>query len=240
MDGEANRLGFEAFDGVKGAIVVCAHADDLETMMGGTAWLLAQMGVEIRELICTRGDLGTSDAQTSREALASTRREEATTGAKMLGLKEVVTLDYPDGELEPTLDLRAEIARYFRLWQPDTLFTFDPNWPGQIHPDHRAAGRAALDAFMPSKMPLYRPEQLKETSVATISRAFLFSPAVPTVTVDVSEVYNQKIAASMAHNSQFPDGEKSLEWMRELDRSAAKKGGVEGEYAEQFAMLRLW
>jgi len=228
------------FAEVKRVIVVCAHADDLETMMGGTAWLLAQRGVEIFELILTRGDLGTSAEEMTRDDLAALRQEEAKRAGEILGLRGVATLDYPDGELVPSLEVRAEIARLYREAQPDTVFTFDPDWPGQIHPDHRAAGRAALDAFMPSKMRLYHPEQLVPAQVANLQRAFFFSPANPTIFVDVTDVYDKKIAASLAHTSQFTDGEKSLEWMRRLDKEAAKRAGMEGKLVEQFGTLRLW
>ena len=136
--------GMEVFEGIERAIVVCAHADDMETMMGGTAGLLADVGVELFELICTRGDLGSHDPGLTRETLAATRIEEARRGAEILGFREVAILEHHDGELEAGLALRAQVALYYRLWQPDTLFTFDPHWSGQIHPDHRAAGRAAL------------------------------------------------------------------------------------------------
>jgi len=240
LDTQNSQTGLPAFDDVKRAVVVCAHADDLETMMGGTIWLLAQRGVQIYELICTQGDLGSNDERYTRETLAAERRMEAIEGARLLGLREVITLEHHDGELEPTLGLRAQIAHYYRKWQPDTLFTFDPSWPGQIHPDHVAAGRAAIDALMPSKMRLYRPEQLHETLVADIKRAYLFNPADPTIFVDVSGVYENKVAAAVAHKSQFPEGDKNLEWMRELDRATAKRGNIAGEYAEQFGQLRVW
>jgi LmbE family N-acetylglucosaminyl deacetylase len=240
--GKAPRRGNELvpFADVKRAVVVCAHADDLETMMGGTAYLLAQRGVEIFELILTRGDLGTASEQITRDHLATLRQEEAKLAGEILGLRGVATLDYPDGELVPSLEVRAEIARLYREAQPDTLFTFDPDWPGQIHPDHRAAGRAAIDAFMPSKMRLYHPEQLGPAHVADLQRVFFFSPANPTIFVDVTGVYDRKMAASLAHASQFTDGEKSLEWMRRLDEAAAGRAGLEGRLVEQFSTLRLW
>ncbi len=235
-----NGSHLQAFEEVKRAIVVCAHADDMETMMGGTTWLLAQRGVQIYELICTQGDLGSNDERYDRETLSAERRVEAAEGGRLLGLQEVVTLEHHDGELEPTLQLRAQIAECYRKWQPDTLFTFDPSWLGQVHPDHVAAGRGAIDALMPSKMRLYRPEQLRGARVADIKRAFLFSPANPAIFVDVSGVYEKKVAAAIAHKSQFPQGDKNLDWMRELDRAAAKRGNVAGEYAEQFSELRVW
>lgn len=238
--GMANT-GFDAFEKVKRAIVVCAHADDTETMMGGTVARLVGRGVEVYELICTLGDIGTHDIQYNRLTLAEARRQEAQAGGETLGLREVVTLDYHDGELEPSLLLRAQIASYYRKWQADTLFTFDPAWSGQVHPDHRAASRAAVDALMPSKMELYHPEQLTQGSnVANIERAFFFSPAEPTIFVDVTAVYEKKLASALAHKSQFPEGDKNLDWMRNLDTEAAKRGNLQTQYAEQFTLMNLW
>ncbi len=240
MDERQERKGFEAFDEVRRAIVVCAHADDLETMCGGTIARLTERGVEVYELICTLGDLGSHDLSLSRERLAEMRGQEAEEAGQVLGLREVVTLGYHDGELEPSLKLREQVAGYYRKWQPDTLFTFDPWWPGQIHPDHRGAGMAALDAYMPSKMEFYHPEQLEECQVANLQRVFFFSPRQATVFVDVSAAYGRKLAASLAHKSQFPEGEKSLEWMRNLDALSAKLGRLEAAYAEQFGTMRVW
>ncbi|MEO8288447.1 MAG: PIG-L deacetylase family protein [Chloroflexota bacterium] len=237
---EVLQGGPEAFKDVQRAIVVCAHADDMETMMGGTAWLLQQRGVDLYELICTRGDLGTHDPAYTRDTLAAARAMEAREGGGLLGFKEVVTLEYHDGELEPSLELRAQITQFYRRWQADTLFTFDPSWAGQIHADHRAAGRAALDALMPSRMELYHPEQLEDAQVGKVGRVFLFSPAEATLNIDVTDVYDKKLAASLAHVSQFQDGEKSLEWMRALDTQAAEAADMAGRLVERFSELRLW
>jgi LmbE family N-acetylglucosaminyl deacetylase len=178
----------------------------------------------------------------TRQTLAEARKSEARQGAELLGVNEVAFLDHPDGELEPALELRAQIASYYRKWQPEALFTFDPSWAGQIHPDHRAVGRAAIDATMPSKMPLYRPEQLDgdKSAVGKIVRAFLFSPASPSFFVDVTEKYGRKVEAAVVHRSQFPEGDKNLDWMRRLDSMAAKHAGQDGRYMEQFARLDLW
>jgi len=228
------------FEEVKRAIVVCAHADDMETMMAGTAWLLHVKGVELYELICTSGDLGTHDPAYTRESLAATRAKEARDGGAVLGFSEVVSLEYHDGELEPSLELRAIIAHYYRRWQPDALFTFDPSWAGQIHADHRASGQAAVDALMPSRMELYHPEQLADSQVGKVSKVFLLSPAAASIHVDITSVYNKKMEACMAHLSQFPKGEKNLDWMRALDGQAATEAGLEGRLAERFAEIRLW
>jgi len=232
--------GLEAFAEVNRAVVVCAHADDMETMMGGTIALLVERGVEFYELICTRGDLGSHDERITRVELATLRDAEAREAGRLLGVREVVTLNRPDGELEADLDLRAAVAGYYRRWQPDTLFTFDPSWAGQIHPDHREAGRAAIDALMPSKMRLYRPDQLLVAKVADVKRAFLFGAVGPSVFVDVTAIYGRKLEACIAHRSQFPGGEESLNWMKDLDSAAAQRAGTGANLVEAFTALRLW
>ncbi len=233
--------GMEAFDAVQRLLVVAAHPDDLESMCGGTIARLVARGVEVFSVNCTLGDIGAQDGQILRQSLAATRIAETAAAAALLGLRAHYHLEYHDGELLPDLALRAEIARLYRQTGADTLFTFDPFWTGQIHPDHRAAGQAALDAYMPAKMPLYHPEQLTATGakLGKIQRIFLFATdRDPDIYIDVEEVYAQKVAATLAHQSQFPKGEENVEWMKELDRSAAKAIGV--TYAERFKEIRVW
>jgi LmbE family N-acetylglucosaminyl deacetylase len=233
--------GIEAFAEVARLIVVAAHPDDLETMCGGTIAMLAQRGVKIFSVNCTLGDIGTQGASITREALAETRLAETRAAADILGLVETYNLGHHDGELAASLEVRKQLAYYYRLTQADALFTFDPYWTGQIHPDHRAAGQAALDAYMPSKMPLYSPEQLTDgqTALSDLKRIFLFSTdRAPEIYVDVTAVYETKMAASMAHQSQFPKGVENLEWMKARDRVIGELIG--STYAEVFKPLNVW
>ena len=234
-------LGLEAFDDARRLIVVAAHPDDLETMCGGTIALLAQRKVEIFSVNCTLGDIGAPDDVMSRHSLASVRLAETGNAAQLLGIRCTFNLGHPDGELLAGLELRAQIARLYRITQADTVLTFDPYWTGQIHPDHRAAGQAALDAFMPSKMPLYHPEQFEDPRAepGAVERLLLFSTdREPDVYMDVTAIYHTKLEACMAHISQFPDGEDSLEWMKEIDRADGERIGV--TYAESFRRVELW
>lgn len=236
-----NIRGLKAFDDVKRLIVVAAHPDDLETVCGGTTALLIQRGVKIFSVNCTLGDIGTQDGLMTRPRLATTRLAETEQAANVLGLAQTFNLGRLDGELAPSLELRAQLVRLYRLTRADTLFTFDPYWTGQIHPDHRAAGQAALDAYMPSKMPLYRPEHLNErgAELGRLERIFLFSTdRQPDVFIDVTSVYNTKLAACLAHQSQFPDNLDSLQWMKDIDQAKGQKIGV--TYAESFKELKVW
>lgn len=233
--------GLEAFDGVQRLLVIAAHPDDLESMCGGTIALLIARGVEVISVNCTLGDIGAQEGTILRQSLAATRIAETAAAAQALGLHAHYHLEHHDGELVPDLTLRAEIARLYRLTGADTLFTFDPYWTGQIHPDHRAAGQAALDAFMPAKMPLYRPEQLEAANadLGKIQRIFLFATdRDPDIYIDVESVYPQKVTATLAHQSQFPKGEEDVNWMKELDGTTGAVIGV--TYAERFKEIRVW
>ena len=232
----------EAFDDVHRLIVVAAHPDDLETICGGTIALLTQRGVTVFSVNCTLGDIGTQDAATTRPAVATARLTEAEDAARLLGIRQVFSLGHHDGELVADLELRAQVARLYRITQADTLITFDPFWTGQVHPDHRAAGQAALDAYMPSKMPLYRPEQLRESGagLGCLKRVFLFSTArEPDIAIDVMPVYDSKLAACLAHRSQFPKGLESLEWMKGMDEQNGKAAGGIAR-AEIFKRMEVW
>ena len=241
MSNPPETVGIDTFADVQRLIVVAAHPDDLETICGGTIALLAQRGVKIFSVNCTLGDIGTQDSATTRPALATARLRETEEAAAILGVEQVVSLGRHDGELVADLELRAQIARLYRITQADTLLTFDPFWPGQVHPDHRAAGQAAIDAYMPSKMPLYRPEHLREPSagLGALQRVFLFSTdREPDVFVDVSASYAVKLAACLAHRSQFPNGLDSLQWLQSMDEARGQAIGA--AQAESFKRMTVW
>jgi LmbE family N-acetylglucosaminyl deacetylase len=226
---------------IKRILVVAAHPDDLETSCGGTMALLVDAGVEVALLLGTDGDIGTHDLAYTRESLAATRREETLAGAAELGLKEVFFLGYHDGELVADLRLRAEIAGVYRRFQPDTIFTFDPYWHGQAHPDHTAAGRAAVDAYMPSKMELYHPEQLTEgVKVADVKRFFFFggSERANAITVDITRAWERKVKATRRHVSQFGQREEALQWLEQWNRETGKCCGL--DLAEAFTPMTVW
>ena len=139
------------------------------------------------------------------------------------------------------LALRAEVALAYRRYQPDTVFTFDPYWAGQAHPDHTAAGRVAVDAYMVSKMELYHPEQLVDgVKVADVKRFFFFggSDRGNEIVIDISPAWETKVAATKAHESQFGQREEALEWLAKWNHEIGHCCGL--EYAESFYTMRVW
>lgn len=234
----SHTIGLEAFAETKRLLVVAAHPDDLETQAGGTIIQLVERGVTVYSINATLGNIGTHDPAFTRHTLAVRRIEETQAAANILGISETFALGHNDGELVDDLALRAQIARLYRTTQADTVLTFDPYATTQLHPDHRAIGRVAIDAYMPSKMPLYRPEQLVESSgkVSCVERLYFFSSnRDPEIVINVTDVHAQKMASCVAHRSQFPKGEENLEWMKQRDAKRAL--AFDFEYAESFKIL---
>jgi len=198
----------------KRAMVIVAHPDDPEFYCGGTIARWVREGVEIYYLILTNGNKGSSDPTMTPERLADLRRAEQRAAAQILGVKGVVFLDEPDGELQPSLQLRRQVVREIRRYRPDIIacpdpaaFYFDSGYIN--HPDHRIAGVVALEAVFPAaRNRMYHPELLEEGfEPHAVHEIYLVGSVQPNRWVDISDTIDLKIEAIKAHASQIGDPE---------------------------------
>ena len=137
-------------------MVVVAHADDADWGCSGTVALWCRDGMEVVYVVCTDGGKGSDDPEMTSAILAQIRRDEQLAAAGVLGVKKVIFLEYEDSMLQPTIELRKDIVRQIRRYKPTVLVTSNPNrtldGTGYIgHPDHMAAGEAALAAIFPGQ-----------------------------------------------------------------------------------------
>ncbi len=202
---------------------IFAHPDDPEFFCGGTFAKWAAEGKQIVFVLATSGDKGSGDLNISSEQLIPLREAEERAAAARLGVQDVVFLRYPDGELQPTLDLRRHLTRLIRLKKPDIVVTNDPTarWFGSgyiNHPDHRAIGDAVLDAVFPAARDhlafpeLYREEGLQPHKVKQV---YVCGTHEPNEKVDVTAYLETKIAALREHRSQITDMEEMARRQRE-------------------------
>ena len=194
------------------AMIVAAHPDDGEFMAGGTVALWTREGAEVSLVIVTNGNKGTEDPEMTSEKLAVIREEEQRRAAKSLGIGNVIFLDYEDGMLQPSLELRRDLAGVIRKLRPHTVITFDPstrfigeNYPN--HPDHRAAGDATVDAVFPAARDrLTFPELLDQgLEPHKVRELWLGGSATPNHWVDIEATLEAKIKALRIHESQLAD-----------------------------------
>lgn len=194
------------------ALVIVAHPDDAEFGCAGTAALWTQQDSQVFYVVCTNGDKGSKDSSLVPEQLAQIREEEQRRAAATLGVKEVAFLGYPDGALENTPQLRAQLVRHIRRWRPEIVITNDPYriyFPYISHRDHRVAGLAALDALFPEAgLPLYYPEQRQEGLAPHQTRVvYLAGTDESDLWIDISQTFDLKVQALWCHQSQFASRE---------------------------------
>tara|TARA_B110000263_G_scaffold109023_1_gene95313 strand:+ start:1889 stop:2614 length:726 start_codon:yes stop_codon:yes gene_type:complete len=234
----------------KVAMVVTAHPDDAEWGCSGSVAKWTRLGWDVVYVLCTDGSKGTEDRKISGKELSKIREEEQRNAGKILGLKAIEFLGYPDGYLEPTLEVRRDISREIRKYKPSILITTNPKRDlfsgGYLgHPDHFAAGEAALSAVFPSARDhLTFPELLEEGlephkvkqvwismfNLGHNNSHLFFNPLEKK---DVELATN----ALLAHASQISDSDRAKEHMSSRRQEMGKI--CDSDYAEAFSKFEL-
>ena len=234
-------------DGVEGVdriLVVTAHPDDVDFGAAGSVAVWTHAGVDVAYCIVTDGDAGGSDRSVSRTDMAALRRDEQRKAAATVGVTEVHFLGFPDGRLEPSLELRRAIAGVIRRFRPDRVIAQSPerNWTRiyASHPDHLAAGEATLCAVYPdARNPFAFPDLLDEgLEPHVVPELWLMTSERAERAVDVTAFFDVKLAALRSHVSQVGDGEQLEELLRSWMAGTAQAAGMpEGSLAESFQVV---
>ncbi|WP_030904552.1 PIG-L deacetylase family protein [Streptomyces sp. NRRL F-5126] len=130
------------------ALAVVAHPDDLEYGCTAAVAQWTDEGREVTYLLATRGEAGIDTIAPGD--CAPLREREQRASAAVVGVRDVEFLGHRDGVIEYGTDLRRDIAAAIRAHRPELVVTLNhrDTWGGAAWntPDHRAVGRAALDA----------------------------------------------------------------------------------------------
>ena len=227
-------------------LVITAHPDDVDFGAAGTIAQWTDAGLDVSYCIVTDGEAGGSDRSVPRTDMAVLRQAEQTAAAKQVGVHDLHFLGYPDGSVEPSLALRRDLARVIRLLRPDRVVCQSPerNYArmGASHPDHRAAGSAALDAVYPdSRNPFAFAELLTEEKLEpwTVREVWIAGSPTPNHYVDITDTFPRKVAALRSHVTQIQDPEGLENMLRVwLTRTAEQAGLPDGRLAEGFQVLQ--
>ncbi|HVL94205.1 MAG TPA: PIG-L deacetylase family protein [Acidimicrobiales bacterium] len=184
------------------ALAVGAHPDDIEFGCGATLAKWAAAGCAIHHLVCTDGSKGSWDPDQDPAELVAVRRDEQRAAARALGgTADVTFLRWTDGELEAGLRQRWELAFHIRRVRPDVVLGHDPWRRYRLHPDHRAAGFLVTDGIVAARDPHFFPEQ--GVAPHRPSVLLLWEAEEPDHVEDASSTVEAKLAALLAHRSQF-------------------------------------
>lgn len=226
----------------KSVLVIVAHADDIE-FYAGTIIRWTDAGTEVTYCIVTDGSAGSNSVDYHRETLVETRRREQIAAAEAAGVTDVRFLNYKDGTLEPTLELRRDLTRLIRELRPEVVVIPDPNTyyfsdnTYVNHPDHRAVGEAALYAAFPSagSRPIFMDLLDEGYEPHDVTKVYLMISEHPNVSVDITDVFERKLDTLRCFPSQF--GEDLIDMIRKGDSAEGQESGW--QYGESFRVLTL-
>jgi len=207
-------------------MVVTPHPDDAEYGVAGTVARWIKEGKEVVYVVCTNGDKGSGDQNMDPEELAKIREREQLTAARLLGVREVQFLRYPDQGIEDTPEFRKAIVRMIRIYKPETVATADPYRRYIWHRDHRITGQVTLDAVFPyARDYLSYPELMREgLQPHKVKEVLLWGSENVNYRSDITATFKTKLAALQCHKSQvghLPPGELE-ERLRQRHRSMAE------------------
>lgn len=225
------------------ALVIAAHPDDAEFGAAGTIAQWVKDGTQVRYVVLTDGAAGSSDPAMTRERLVPVRAEEQRAACAELGVSDIVFLGHPDGYLQPTVEIRRQVAAEIRRYQPEAVLTLNPaiRWTasGRVnHPDHRAAGDLVLHSINPAASSRLWDTTLLDEGLEPwdVSELWLMGFGVGPHHVDITATFDRKMAALRKHASQL-HGWDPEERMRRMAATSGEAVGV--ALSEAFTVLRF-
>jgi LmbE family N-acetylglucosaminyl deacetylase len=227
---------------VSRVLVVTAHPDDADFGASGTIAGWVDAGISVTFCVITDGDAGGFDPSVPRSEIPGIRRREQVAAAAAVGVTDVRFLGYRDGELTVSHGLRRDLSRVIRQVRPERMLIQTPerNWERipATHPDHMAAGEAAIQAVYPdARNPFAHPSLLDDEGLDAWSVREVWVMGHHTLThyVDITDSFPRKVAALTAHESQTGHLEDLEGFLRGwAERNAAAAGLPEGRLAEGF------
>jgi LmbE family N-acetylglucosaminyl deacetylase len=229
-------------------LVVTAHPDDVDFGVAGSVAAWTSQGIDVHYCIVTDGDAGGSDESITRAEMGRVRRREQTAAAAEVGVTDLHFLGHPDGRLYVSHELRHDISRIIRTVRPQRVVCQSPERNLDriyaSHPDHLAAGEAALCAVYPdARNPFAHGDLLEVERLEpwTVSEVYLMAHPKSDVWVDITETFDRKVTALLRHESQNVErGEPGslARMLREWAIRIAEQGELpEGHLAEGFRRI---
>jgi LmbE family N-acetylglucosaminyl deacetylase len=224
-------------DGKKTLMAIMAHPDDIDFTSAGSIARWCAEGWTVYYVLATSGDKGTHD-QYTRQELAALREQEQREAAAALGVKDVFFLGYPDGDVEPTHELRGQIVHLLRKYEVDVVLTWDGFRRGFNHKDHRNIGIAARDAVFPAVRDhlYYARDAADGLESRQVNELLLAGAEDPDYFVDISDYLEKKVDAVLCHRTQVSTQDRAE--MLKNHRARATRPGRRGLY-ESFKRVRL-
>lgn len=202
-------------------LVIAPHPDDAELGAAGAILKLKAAGRSV-------GVLDLTDGEPTPHGSVEIRQRETAIATEILRLDWRDNLGLRNRHLEPTLEARAALAGVLRKLRPQWLLA--PYWE-DAHPDHLAAVQLVDAARFWAKLTKtdlpgepHHPRRIYNYYCVHLKMA-----ANPAFVLDISDVWQQKLAAVRCYESQFVTGRtQSPSFLQQFETEAAYWGKVIG------------
>ena len=190
------------------ALAVVAHPDDMEYGAAAAVAEWVAAGKQVSYLLATRGEAGIDTLEPGE--CARVREAEQHASARVVGVTSLEFLDHRDGVIEEGVPLRRDIAAAVRRTRPELVITLNhrETWGDRAWntPDHRAVGRAVLDAVGDAGNRWIFPEQLEPGGLEPwggVRWVAVAGSSQPTHAVPVEEESVRLAVASLAEHRAY-------------------------------------
>ena len=206
-------------------LAVVAHPDDMEYGAAAAVARWTGQGKWIGYVLVTDGEAGI--ATMPPEQTGPIRKEEQMASCRAVGVTDVEFLGYPDGLVVEGVELRADLAAVVRRHRPDVVLSinFRESWggPSWNHADHRAVGRALLDAVRDAG----NPWVFRDRGEAWAGVRFVAFSGSPNAThgVDTTATFDKGVASLECHRAYLEHLGGAMASPAEFLRGAAASGG---------------
>lgn len=229
------------------AMVVVAHPDDVEFAASAAVATWTDNGHDVGYLLVTEGEAGIDGVEPSRSG--PIRAEEQRKSAAIVGVRDVEFLEgHRDGVIDEGLPLRRDIARELRRKQPELVVTLNhyDRWSfgAWNSADHRAVGRATLDAVGDAGNRWIFPELATDEGLEPwngVRWVAVASSPYPTHAMDVTETLDRAIRSLAAHGAYLsaltdqPPERMARDFLRRTTAEAGQRFG--GTNAVAFELI---
>ncbi|MBM3439497.1 MAG: bacillithiol biosynthesis deacetylase BshB1 [Bacteroidetes bacterium] len=220
------------------------HPDDVELSCAGTLMVEIARGKKVGVIDLTQGELGT-------RGTAATRKAEAAAAAEIMGVHVRENLAMRDGFFANDEAHQLQVIQKIRQYQPEIVLA---NALEDRHPDHGRSSKLVSDAaFLAGlrKIETKHENVLQEAWRPKYVFHYIQDRYIkPDFVVDISSVFDKKVAAIKAYGTQFhnPDAQDAepqtyisapgyLDTVLYRHRMLGKSIGV--DYAEGFLSPKM-
>lgn len=216
-------------------VIIYPHPDDESFGAAGSIIKFRKQGIPVTYLCGTLGEMGRnmgSPIFANRETLPKIRKKELEEVGKQLDI-DIRLLGYRDKtmEYEDKHEVATHIKEILEEIKPSLVITHYPGYA--VHPDHDALGAAAIEAVS-----LMKPDQRPVVWAQAISNQYKEKLGKTDIVHDVTDIFDQKLAAIAVHKSQAEGMLKTMnghtEFAASVKKDLKRRLGIEEFYLWNF------